>query len=92
MILALELVGPNYRSFVTVMTCLFYSLGIILLAGVTYLVRDWVVLSYVTNIPFILYYIYLWFLPESPRWLLTKGKHVFLVKIYKIRHFVMFLR
>jgi len=57
---ALELVGPNYRSFVTVMTCLFYTLGLILLSGVTYLVRDWVALALVTSLPFLLYFIYWW--------------------------------
>ncbi|XP_075212320.1 carcinine transporter isoform X3 [Lycorma delicatula] len=73
-IISLELVGPNYRSFVTVMTCLFYTLGLIMLAAVTYLVRDWVNLCRVTSLPFLLYYIYWWFLPESPRWLLAKGR------------------
>nr|CAD7440992.1 unnamed protein product [Timema bartmani] len=73
-IIALELVGPNYRSFVTVMTCLFYTLGMILLSGVTYLVRDWVLLAWVTSAPFLLYFVYWWYLPESPRWLLAKGR------------------
>ncbi|KAE8752452.1 hypothetical protein FOCC_FOCC000923 [Frankliniella occidentalis] len=71
---ALELVGPNYRSFVTVMTCLFYTLGLVLLAGVTYLVRNWVTLALATSLPFLVYFIYWWFLPESPRWLLAKGR------------------
>ncbi|XP_063241584.1 carcinine transporter [Bacillus rossius redtenbacheri] len=73
-IISLELVGPNYRSFVTVMTCLFYTLGMVLLAGVAYLVRDWVALTWVTSAPFLLYFIYWWYLPESPRWLLAKGR------------------
>uniref|UniRef100_A0A0A9Y7Z4 Organic cation transporter 1 n=2 Tax=Lygus hesperus TaxID=30085 RepID=A0A0A9Y7Z4_LYGHE len=73
-IISLELVGPNYRSFVTVMTCLFYTIGLMLLAGVTYLVRDWRMLAFVTSLPFIMYYGYWWFLPESPRWLLAKGR------------------
>ncbi|XP_046676522.1 carcinine transporter [Homalodisca vitripennis] len=73
-IISLELVGPNYRSFVTVMTCLFYTLGLVFLAGITYLVRNWVHLAIVTSLPFLLYYIYWWFLPESPRWLLAKGR------------------
>ncbi|XP_034231306.1 carcinine transporter [Thrips palmi] len=73
-IISLELVGPNYRSFVTVMTCLFYTLGLILLAGVTYLVRNWVSLALATSLPFLFYFIYWWFLPESPRWLLAKGR------------------
>ncbi|XP_046398973.1 carcinine transporter isoform X2 [Ischnura elegans] len=73
-IISLELVGPNYRSFVTVMTCLFYTLGMIVLAGITYMVRDWVCLALVTSAPFLLYFGYWWFLPESPRWLLAKGR------------------
>lgn len=73
-IIALELVGPNYRSFVTVMTCTFYTFGLMMLAGVTYLIRDWVELTLYTSVPFLLYFLYLFIMPESPRWLLMKGK------------------
>ncbi|XP_055386650.1 carcinine transporter [Condylostylus longicornis] len=73
-IIALELVGPNYRSFVTVMTCTFYCVGIILLSGVTYIVRDWVDLCLYTSVPFLTYFLYIFVMPESPRWLLMKGK------------------
>ncbi|CAH0389882.1 unnamed protein product [Bemisia tabaci] len=73
-IISLELVGPNYRSFVTVLTCSFYTLGLTLLAGVAYFIRDWVQLAYATSLPFFLYFLYWWVLPESPRWLLAKGR------------------
>lgn len=53
---------------------MFYTMGLILLAGITYMVRDWSNLAYVTSAPFILYYIYWFVLPESPRWLLAKGR------------------
>lgn len=66
--------GPNYRSFITVLTCLFYTVGLIMLAGITFMVRDWVHLSLLTSAPFILYYLYWFVLPESPRWLLAKGR------------------
>ncbi|XP_015177802.1 PREDICTED: organic cation transporter protein [Polistes dominula] len=75
-IISLELVGPNYRSFVTVMTCSFYTMGLCMLAGVTYLIRDWRMLAITTSAPFLLYFFYWWFLPESPRWLLAKGRLV----------------
>ncbi|KAI4474717.1 hypothetical protein M0802_015476 [Mischocyttarus mexicanus] len=75
-IISLELVGPNYRSFVTVMTCSFYTMGLCMLAGVTYLVRNWRFLAFTTSAPFLLYFFYWWFLPESPRWLLAKGRLV----------------
>lgn len=73
-IISLELVGPSYRSFVTVMTCLFYVGGMLLLAGVAYLIRNWVYLCLVTSLPFFTYVVYWWYLPESPRWLLSQGR------------------
>ncbi|CAG9099055.1 unnamed protein product [Plutella xylostella] len=73
-IISLELAGPNYRSFVTVMTCVFYTLGLILLSIVTYLLRDWRKLAWATSAPFVLYYFYWFVLPESPRWLLMKER------------------
>ncbi|KAH8334299.1 hypothetical protein KR059_008601 [Drosophila kikkawai] len=73
-IISLELVGENYRSFVTVMTCTFYTSGIMLLSVVTYLERDWVRLSYITSLPFYAYFLYMFVMPESPRWLLMRGR------------------
>lgn len=73
-IIALELVGPHYRSFVTVMTCTFYTFGLMLLALVTYFVRDWIALCWYTSLPFLLYFLYILIMPESPRWLLAKGR------------------
>ncbi|BFF95706.1 carcinine transporter [Drosophila madeirensis] len=73
-IISLELVGENYRSFVTVMTCTFYTSGIMLLSVVTYLERDWVRLSYITSLPFYVYFLYMFVMPESPRWLLMRGR------------------
>ncbi|XP_075992399.1 carcinine transporter [Anticarsia gemmatalis] len=73
-IISLELAGPNYRSFVTVMTCVFYTLGLILLSLVTYLLRDWRLLALATSVPFFFYYLYWFVLPESPRWLLMREK------------------
>ncbi|XP_014215264.1 carcinine transporter-like [Copidosoma floridanum] len=72
---ALELVGPNYRSFVTVLTCTFYTIGLCMLAGVTYFVQEWRTLALVTSAPFSSYFFYWWYLPESPRWLLAQGKY-----------------
>jgi hypothetical protein len=56
------------------MTCTFYSLGLMGLALVTTLVHDWFMLSLVTSVPFLLYFFYILVMPESPRWLLAKGK------------------
>jgi hypothetical protein len=45
-----------------------------MLAGVAYLVQDWVKLSLFTSLPFFSYFLYLLIMPESPRWLLMKGR------------------
>lgn len=80
---ALELVGPTYRTFITVMTCLFYTLGMLLLAGVAYLVRDWAHLCYATTLPFLVFFVYIVYLPESPRWLMSQGRLQEVVTIMK---------
>lgn len=53
---------------------MFYTFGLMLLSGITYLIRNWVQLTLATSLPFMLYYMYWFVLPESPRWLLTKGR------------------
>ncbi|XP_057379735.1 carcinine transporter-like [Daphnia carinata] len=82
-IIALELVGPTYRTFITVMTCLFYTLGMLLLSGVAYVVRDWTHLCYATTLPFLVFFIYLVYLPESPRWLMSQGRFAEVKSIMK---------
>lgn len=66
------------------MTCTFYTVGIMMLAGVTYLIRDWVTMGLVTSVPFLLYFGYFFVLPESPRWLLAKGRLEEALKILEV--------
>ncbi|ODM94867.1 Solute carrier family 22 member 1 [Orchesella cincta] len=52
---------------------------------VAWLCSDWYLIGLSTSVPAIAIYIYLWYLPESPRWLLSIGKHEQASKIlYKI--------
>ncbi|KAK8720576.1 hypothetical protein OTU49_013229, partial [Cherax quadricarinatus] len=64
-IISLELVGPSYRSFVTVMTCLSYVGGMLLLTVLAYFFRNWVHLCLVTSLPFFTYVVYWWFANET---------------------------
>nr|XP_024217573.1 carcinine transporter [Halyomorpha halys] len=73
-VLAIELVGPSHRTMVTVLTNIAYSLGLVALAVVAYLVRDWRQLALATSVPFLTFFLYWWVLPESPRWLLARGR------------------
>uniref|UniRef100_A0AAV2LA18 Major facilitator superfamily (MFS) profile domain-containing protein n=1 Tax=Knipowitschia caucasica TaxID=637954 RepID=A0AAV2LA18_KNICA len=53
----------------------FFPLGLMILSGLAYLIRNWRVLQLVLFVPllpvFILFY---WIIPESARWLITQGK------------------
>lgn len=65
------------------MTCLFYTLGMLLLSGVAYFVRDWTHLCYATTLPFLIFFVYIVYLPESPRWLMSQGRFEEVKKIMK---------
>ncbi|KAJ9586840.1 hypothetical protein L9F63_019559 [Diploptera punctata] len=73
-ILALELMGPRYRTFAGMVICMFFALGLSLLALLGYLLRNWYTLSLATSVPFVLLFSYYWIIPESPRWLLSKNR------------------
>lgn len=45
------------------------------------MIRDWVTMGLVTSVPFLAYFAYILVLPESPRWLLAKGRLVEALKI-----------
>ncbi|XP_077987759.1 organic cation transporter protein-like isoform X2 [Glandiceps talaboti] len=71
---ALEWVGPSKRAFVSSSTVVFYALAYAALGGIAYVVRDWRKLSFIMSLPSVLLLAYFWFLPESPRWLLSRGE------------------
>lgn len=74
MFLAIELVGPRHRTICTILTNIAYSLALVMLAILVWLVRDWRILAIVTTAPFLLLFLHWWILPESPRWLLAQGR------------------
>lgn len=55
-----------------------------MLAGVAYLIRDWVQMCLYTSVPFLLYFLYMFVMPESPRWLLAKGKLPEALKVLEV--------
>ncbi|KOX72165.1 Organic cation transporter 1 [Melipona quadrifasciata] len=73
-ILALELMGPRYRTFAGMVICMFFASAMSLLAVLGYLLRHWFTLSLATSVPFVLLFSYYWIIPESPRWLLSKNR------------------
>ena len=60
MFAAIELVGPSKRTVVTILSNIAYSLSLVALAGVVYLVRDWRQLALATSVPFVSFFLYWW--------------------------------
>ncbi|XP_048840944.1 solute carrier family 22 member 6-A isoform X1 [Brienomyrus brachyistius] len=73
-VLGTEWTGQKHRMLAGLLTDYFFGLGYIMLAGVAYLIRDWRTLQLAISLPEFLFFFYIWVLPDSARWLITKGK------------------
>lgn len=74
-LLVLEYTGPKYRTFISNLSCaIFFTLGVTVLPWISLACGDWKVISLVTSIPLALSLLVPFVLPESPRWLITKGR------------------
>ncbi|KAF5303703.1 hypothetical protein FQR65_LT00847 [Abscondita terminalis] len=73
-VLAIEMVGPKDRLKAGVMYPMFFSLGYMLVALFSYFISDWRYLQISLTLPGVLFFCYWWFIPESIRWLLIKGR------------------
>lgn len=67
------MVGPQHRVLCTIVLNIGYSIGLVALAGIVYIVRDWRYLSLAVSVPLLLLYSCFFVLPESPRWLIATG-------------------
>ncbi|XP_035223447.1 organic cation transporter 1-like isoform X2 [Stegodyphus dumicola] len=84
LITVLEIVSPEKRSFVNGVQNCCWTFGMCLLPAVAYLSRSWVNLSLVVSsaVPFLLL---CWrFIPESPRWSISRGKYDEAVTVMKL--------
>lgn len=73
-IIGLELVGPSKRIYTGLIIELIFCLGQLILLAVAYFIRDWQTLQLVLTAPSVILLFYWFLLPESARWLLSKGK------------------
>lgn len=73
-VLGMEIVGPSKRLWAGIVIEYFFALGLVLLCLVGYLVREWKYNEIVLSVPSAIILVYWWLLPESPRWLINRGK------------------
>ncbi|KAL2085499.1 hypothetical protein ACEWY4_018819 [Coilia grayii] len=74
-VLGTEWCGTSRRALFTIMSHSCYAVGLMLLSGISYGIRDWRLLQLVLSAPLVLLGVHYWILPESARWLLTQGRH-----------------
>ncbi|XP_066553557.1 solute carrier family 22 member 2 [Amia ocellicauda] len=82
-VLITELVGVEYRRTVGILYQMFFSIGILILPLVAYLISDWRWLQVAITAPYFGFLVYYWFIPESPRWLLSQKENSKAVTITK---------
>uniref|UniRef100_UPI0037E8A2DA organic cation/carnitine transporter 2-like isoform X1 n=1 Tax=Semicossyphus pulcher TaxID=241346 RepID=UPI0037E8A2DA len=74
-VLGTEILGPRVRTiFSTAGVSLFFCFGYMLLPLLAFLIRDWRMLLLSLVLPGFFCIPLWWFIPESPRWLLSQGR------------------
>ncbi|XP_057346524.1 organic cation/carnitine transporter 2 isoform X2 [Manis pentadactyla] len=64
----------NYVAAFVLGVCIFYAFGYMLLPLFAYFIRDWRMLLLALTMPGVLCAGLWWFIPESPRWLISQGR------------------
>ncbi|CAJ0593624.1 unnamed protein product [Cylicocyclus nassatus] len=73
-IICMEFMGKSGRIFSGLMISLFFGAAMALLGVLAMFIRRWRQLTFFCNAPFAILFCYYFFLPESPRWLVSANK------------------
>ncbi|XP_001358761.2 organic cation transporter-like protein [Drosophila pseudoobscura] len=73
-VIAMEMVGPAKRLYAGIFVMMFFSVGFMLTAAFAYFIHDWRWLQIALTLPGLIFMCYYWIIPESARWLLSKGR------------------
>ncbi|XP_051624329.1 solute carrier family 22 member 13-like [Manacus candei] len=72
--LATEWIGVSSRPKAVLSSHCCFAIGQMILAGLSYGIRNWRLLEIAGSAPILVVLFYIWVLPESARWLVTKGR------------------
>ncbi|XP_035212350.1 organic cation transporter protein-like isoform X2 [Stegodyphus dumicola] len=73
-VLFIETLGSQYRAYYVFLHGFGWHIGYVLLPLIAWWLKNWFYLQLFMTIPCALFFLYYWIVPESPRWLLSKGK------------------
>uniref|UniRef100_A0A8D0GBF6 Major facilitator superfamily (MFS) profile domain-containing protein n=1 Tax=Sphenodon punctatus TaxID=8508 RepID=A0A8D0GBF6_SPHPU len=80
-IMTTEIVGLRYRRTVGILYQAAFTVGLVILSGVAYVIPHWRWLQLAVTLPSFLLLFYYWCLPESPRWLISQRQNDKAMKI-----------
>ncbi|XP_058448439.1 organic cation transporter protein [Malaya genurostris] len=73
-VLVVELVSGKYRTVIGILNILPVAISYILTAGIAFYTREWRTMQFVITAPGAILLLIWYWIPESPRWLLAKGR------------------
>ncbi|KAK3097593.1 hypothetical protein FSP39_011253, partial [Pinctada imbricata] len=73
-VIGMEWVGPSKRTYVGLVIALIAPVGEFYLTLASYLTRQWKYTEIIIAVPVALYSLCWFFIPESPRWLVSQGR------------------
>uniref|UniRef100_A0A0R3RKW8 MFS domain-containing protein n=1 Tax=Elaeophora elaphi TaxID=1147741 RepID=A0A0R3RKW8_9BILA len=74
-IISMEFMGESGRIFSSIVLDIFFGTALVLLGVLAMFVRRWRKLIFLSNAPFVVLFTYYFFVPESPRWLVSVGRY-----------------
>lgn len=73
-VILIEVTGPSHRELATSLFHIPLAIGEIALPVFGYYLRNWDTFSMAVAIPTLIYMLYFFILPESPKWLISTGR------------------
>jgi MFS transporter, OCT family, solute carrier family 22 (organic cation transporter), member 4/5 len=87
-LILIEITTSSYATLVGNLALVAYAIGEIIIAGMAYVAQHWLLLKWMMTLYMTALIPYLYFLPESPQWLLAKGRYEDLEKtLYRMARF-----